>query len=54
MLQILVNKLLILKYGPLLSWTHCICVCVCVCVYIWLWWWWWQQLFNLCDVFSGM
>jgi len=24
MLQILVNKLLILKYGPLLSWTPCI------------------------------
>ena len=38
----LVNKLLILKYGPLLSWTHCayiyiyiyMCVCVCVCVYV--------------------
>jgi len=25
MLYILVNKLLILKYGPLLSWTPCIC-----------------------------
>jgi len=31
MLQILVNKLLILKYGPLLSWTHCFILDWAVC-----------------------